>query len=77
MHLTGIKNAKLVYVLLDTPGEANYGNEVIYSHMPINERFYAFDLEYDAAMIDKMQEKVNNCRLFLDEYDSKIKSLLV
>jgi len=76
MHLTGIKNAKLVYVLLDTPGEANYGNEVIYSHMPINERFYAFDVEYDPTIIEKMQEKVNNCRLFLEEYDSKIKSLL-
>jgi len=77
MHLLGLKKAKLVYVLLDTPDFVNYGNEVIYSHMPINERFYAFDLEYDPAMIEKMQEKVSNCRLFLEEYDSKIKSLLV
>jgi hypothetical protein len=76
MHLTGIKKAKLVYVLLDTPGEANYGNDIFYSHMPINERFYSFDLEYDPAMIEKMQEKVNNCKIFLDEYDQRIKSLL-
>ncbi len=76
MHLTGIKKAKLVYGLLDVPGEANYGNDIFYSHMPINERFYSFDLEYDSAMIEKMQEKVNNCKIFLNDYDARIKLLL-
>jgi hypothetical protein len=76
MHLTGVKKAKLVYVLLDTPAEANYGNDIFYSHMPINERFYSFDLEYDSAMIEKMQEKVNKAKIFLDEYDQRIKLLL-
>jgi len=76
MHLTGIKKAKLVYVLLDTPAEANYGNDIFYSHMPINERFYSFELEYDPAMIHQMQNKVNNCNLFLNEYDQRIKQLL-
>ena len=76
MHLTGIKKAKLVYGLLDVPGEANYGNDIFYSHMPINERFYAFDLEYDEAMIEQMQDKVNNCRTFLNDYDARIKILL-
>jgi len=76
MHLTGIKKAKLVYVLLDTPAEANYGNDIFYSHMPINERFYSFELEYDSAMIEKMIEKVNNCKTFLNEYDARIKILL-
>jgi hypothetical protein len=76
MHLTGIKKAKLVYVLLDTPAEANYGNDIFYSHIPINERFYSFELEYDSAMIEKMIEKVNNAKIFLDEYDQRIKSLL-
>ncbi len=76
MHLTGVKKAKLVYVLLDTPDFVNYGNEIVYSHMPINERFYSFDLEYDTAMIEKMIEKVNNCKIFLDDYDARIKLLL-
>jgi hypothetical protein len=76
MHLTGLKKAKLVYVLLDTPAEANYGNDIFYSHMPINERFYSFDLEYDPTMIDQMQNKVNNCKIFLDEYNARISSLL-
>jgi hypothetical protein len=76
MHLTGIKKAKLVYVLLDTPAEANYGNDIFYSHMPINERFYSFDLEYNPSMIEQMQNKVNNCKIFLNEYDARIKLLL-
>jgi hypothetical protein len=76
MHLTGIKKAKLVYALLDTPAEANYGNDIFYSHMPINERFYSFELEYDKAMIEQMQNKVNNCKTFLNDYDAKIKLLL-
>jgi hypothetical protein len=76
MHLTGIKKAKLVYVLLDTPDFINYGNEITYSHIPIEQRFYAFDLDYDPAMIEAMQTKVNNAKIFLDEYDQRIKSLL-
>jgi hypothetical protein len=76
MHLTGLKKAKLVYVLLDTPAEANYGNDIFYSHMPINERFYSFDLEYDKEMIEAMQEKVINARTFLNDYDARIKNIL-
>jgi hypothetical protein len=76
MHLTGVKKAKLVYGLLDVPAEANYGEDIFYSHLPINERFFAFDLEYDEAMIKAMQEKVNNCKLFLNQYDDRIKELL-
>jgi len=76
MHLTGIKKAKLVYALLDTPAEANYGNDIFFSHMPINERFFAFDLGYDPAMIEQMQNKVNNCKIFLNDYDARIKQLL-
>jgi hypothetical protein len=75
MHLLGVKKAKLVYVLLDTPAEANYGEDVFYSHLPINERFFAFDLEYNPEMIEQMQAKVENCRTFLNDYDERIKSL--
>lgn len=76
MHLLGLKKAKLVYVMLDTPGESNFGNDVFYSHLPIHERFFTFDLEYDLEMIKQMQNKVDNCRIFLNDYDSKIKQLL-
>jgi hypothetical protein len=76
MHLLGLKKAKLVYVLLDTPDFVNYGNEVTYSHLPIEQRFFAFDLEYDKEMILAMQDKVLNCRAFLKKYDERISTLL-
>jgi hypothetical protein len=76
MHLTGVKKAKLVYVMLDTPAEANYGEDIFYSHLPIEQRFFAFDLEYDESMILAMQEKVLNCRAFLKKYDERISNLL-
>ncbi len=76
MHLLGLKKAKLVYVMLDTPAEANYGEDIFYSHLPIEQRFFAFDLEYDKEMIEAMQEKVINARTFLNDYDNKIKQLL-
>jgi hypothetical protein len=76
MHLTGLKKAKLVYTLLDTPAEANYGNDIFYSHMPIEQRFFAFELEYDKEMIEAMQEKVINARTFLNDYDARIKNIL-
>lgn len=75
MHLTGVKKAKLVYGLLDVPAEANYGNEILYSHMPIEDRFFVFDLEYSEDYIAKLIEKVNNCKLFIESYDSIVKSL--
>ena len=76
MHLTGVKNAKLVYVILDTPAEVNYGEDVFYSHIPIEKRFFAFDIEYNESIIKEMQNKVENCREFLNNYDERINSLL-
>jgi len=76
MHLLGLKKAKLVYVMLDTPAEANYGEDVFYSHLPINERFFVFDLEYNESMILAMQDKVLNCRMFLKNYDERVNTLL-
>ena len=75
MHLLGLKKAKLVYVMLDTPAEANYGEDVFYSHLPIEKRFFAFDLEYNESMILAMQDKVLNCRTFLNDYDERINTL--
>ena len=76
MHLLGLKKAKLVYVMLDTPAEANYGEDIFYSHLPIEQRFFAFDLEYNESMIEQMKEKVLNCRAFLKKYDERISTLL-
>jgi hypothetical protein len=76
MHLLGLKKARLVYVLLDTPDFINYGNEIIFSHLPIEERFFYFDIDYDLVLIEKMKRKIDNCRIFINQYDEKVKSLL-
>lgn len=76
MHLTGKKSAKLAYVLLDTPEECNYGNEVIYSDIEIEKRYYTIQFEYDYKLIEEIQQKVKACREWLKEYDKLVKGLL-
>lgn len=60
MHLTGLKRAKLVYVLLD--------NESI-GHIYPNDakRVKTFDIDFDANCIDFLRAKVDECRNFLKE----------
>lgn len=59
MHLTGLKKAKLVYVLLD--------NESIGHIYPKNsKRVKVFDIDFDANCIDFLMLKVEECRIFLN-----------
>ena len=76
MELTGRKEAKLCYVLLDTPKECNYGKEVIFSNVDIEKRFFSFYLQYDSNIIKALEEKVNKCREWLDIYHETVTSLL-
>jgi len=76
MHLYGKPKAILFYGLLDTPEDCNYGNEVIYSDMPIDERWVAYNVESDSEVIQAIIDKVVKCREYLEEYDLKIKSKL-
>ena len=76
MHLYGKQKAILFYGLLDTPEDCNYGNEVIYSDMPIGERWVAYNVESDPEVIQAIIDKVLKCREYLEEYDLKIKSKL-
>lgn len=76
MALTKRVEAKLCYVLLDTPEEANYGIEVIYSNIPIKKRFKSFNIAYSEDKIKAIKEKVKICREFLNEYDLKVKECL-
>ena len=76
MHLYGKPNSILFYGLLDTPEECNYGNEVIYSDMPTDERWVAYSVESDSEVIQSIIDKVVKCREYLQEYDLKIKSKL-
>ena len=75
-HLYNKPKAILFYGLLDTPAECNFGNEVIYSDMPIQERWVAYNVELNPEAIQAVIDKVVKCREYLAEYDLKIKSKL-
>ena len=75
-HLYNKPKAILFYGLLDTPEECNFGNEVIYSDMPIEERWVAYNVELNPEAIQSVIDKVVKCREYLAEYDLKIKSKL-
>ncbi len=73
-HLYKKEKGILFYALLDTPEEVNYGEEVIYSDQPEDERWYAFEVKADPEKVKLIEDKVIQCRAWLEEYDKKIKS---
>jgi len=73
-HLYDKAKAILFYGLLDTPEEVNYGIEVIYSDMPINERWVAYSFDRNDDIIQEIINKVIKCRKYLEEYDTFVKS---
>jgi hypothetical protein len=67
MHLTGLKKAKLVYTLQDTPEYLTYEEPVSYSHVENKYRIKEFDIDYDLEVIEKAKEKVLEAREFVKE----------
>lgn len=65
MHLTGLKKASVVYILLETPEELNYGEKEDYSKIDKQYRIKKFDFEYNEENINKLKEKVLLCRDYL------------
>jgi len=65
MHLTGIKKAKLVYTLLNTPEFLTYEEPINYDHLDFNLRIKEFDFEYDPEFIESVKERVLVCREYL------------
>ncbi len=76
LHLYNKSKAILFYGLCDTPEECNYGNEVIYSDMPIEKRWVAYNIDADAELLQAIIDKVIMCREYLEEYDLKINNKL-
>lgn len=65
MHLTGLKKASVVYMLMTTP--ASYKNEEInYDHIDKKYRYKRFDFDYDPEMIKKLQERVILAREYIN-----------
>lgn len=65
MHLTGLKNAKLVYTLLNTPEFLTYEEPINYDHLDFNLRIKEFEIDYDPEFIDSVKERVLLCREYL------------
>ena len=76
MFLWDKPEAKVCYVLLDTPEDANYGEEVIFSDMSIEDRFYSFSVFRDEKIEQQIKERVLLCRKWLGEYDAKVCDML-
>lgn len=67
MHLTGLKKAKLVYTLQDTPDYLTYEEPVSYSHVENKYRIKEFDIDYDPAVIETAKAKIIECRDYVKE----------
>jgi hypothetical protein len=65
MHLTGKKNATLVYVLLNTPEEMHWEPQHNYDALDKKYRIKTFDIVYDASVIEDLQNRVIKIREFI------------
>ena len=68
----------LFYGLMDTDGSINFDEEVIYSEMPNEERWIAYQIQFTQEQLNsieqKIYERVLECRDWLREYDKLIRS---
>lgn len=76
MWLTGCTEAILFYALMDTPADANYGKEVVYTYLPDSERWVAYQFKKDEAIEELIKERVIKCREWLTEYDKEVTAKL-
>ena len=65
MHLTGCKKAVLTYVLLNTPDFMIYETKHEYDAMDKKYRIKTFEIDYNLEVIEKLQNKVENVREYL------------
>jgi len=67
MHLTGVKKAKLIYVLMNTPQELSYELVHDYSGVDSSKRIKTFEFDYNENVINDLIEKVKISRNFINE----------
>lgn len=65
MHLTGKKNATLVYVLLNTPEEMHWETQHNYNALDKKYRIKTFDIVYDSSVIEDLQNRILKIREFI------------
>lgn len=68
----------IFYGLMDTDESVNYGEEVIYSDLPDNERWIAYEVTFTDAQLAEYDKQINDrvmlCRDWLNKYDAEVKS---
>jgi hypothetical protein len=67
MELTGLKKAKLVYTLQNTPDELEYDEPMDYSNVPSHLRIKEFSFDYDPDFIESVKERVLECREYVNQ----------
>jgi len=67
MHLTGLRKAKLVYTLQDTPDYLTHEEPVSYAHVDNSYRVKEFEIDYDPIVIETAKAKVIECREYVKE----------
>lgn len=72
MAMTGIKKAKLTYVLMNTPDEVDIYCNFDYTSLPTNLRVKSYDVEYDEEVVKQIEERVVLCREYINELLEKL-----
>ena len=65
MALTGLKKARLVYTLQNTPDFLEYGEPKNYDDIDLKYRIKEFEFDYDPQFIESVKERVIECRNYL------------
>ena len=65
MELTGKRKSKVVYVLLTTP-ETYQNMEMVYDHVPTEQRIKVFEIDYDPEAIEKIKKRVEEIRTYIE-----------
>lgn len=73
MHLTGRKKASVIYVLLTTPETYN-STEITYDHVETKYRYKKFDFVYNPEIIEKLKQKVIDCRTYIKQKENELLS---
>jgi hypothetical protein len=66
MNLTGLKTAKLVYTLQNTPEELQWDEPIDYSIYPDYLRIKEFEIAYDPEFIERVKNRVIECRNYIE-----------
>ncbi len=66
MALTGLKKAKLVYTLQNTPDELQWDEPIDYSIYPESLRIKEFEIDFDAEFIERVNNRVIECRNYIN-----------